>query len=425
VSYSNSNYVVLGMIIEAAAGADVASAIRRRLLEPHGLRQTFFGWADALPRPLVHGHTGDIDWAPLPRTSSYSASWTAAGMVAAPQDLARWARLLYGGHVLSEASMATMFDVSPGAASFGGNRRDEVLGQGQAFVGGGAGFSAVALYLPRAQVAVALTINDDLDVIRWGVVELTYRAILDGLAEDVLPRFPQGFADVPRIDQILLDDAALGQTSASGGAQAMVMFGYRALRLAIHPGDAAGSTLRLKVGDKSVVILGSGGDDAYRLDLDRKEWQVLEIPLHRILGRLGESTITSFGLTGNLGGTLYIDDVRLVAADAPPAPPTAVVESYQAGAPDAFRLQQNYPNPFNSSTVIPMELAREAHVTLTIHNLAGQTLATLIDNARPAGAYQLHWDGRDAAGRSLASGHYLYRLQAGNVVQSHKLLLLR
>ena len=62
---------------------------------------------------------------------------------------------------------------------------------------------------------------------------------------------------------------------------------------------------------------------------------------------------------------------------------------------------------------------------MSIHNLAGQKVTTLVEGERKAGAYTLCWDGTDDEGRELASGIYLYRLQAGGQVETRKLLLLR
>ena len=88
-----------------------------------------------------------------------------------------------------------------------------------------------------------------------------------------------------------------------------------------------------------------------------------------------------------------------------------------------FSLQQNYPNPFNPATTIVSASAGETK--LSIHNAAGQPVASLIDGFRRAGTYRLRWDGRDDAGRRLASGMYFYRLSAGTRVEARELLLLR
>ena len=94
--------------------------------------------------------------------------------------------------------------------------------------------------------------------------------------------------------------------------------------------------------------------------------------------------------------------------------------------PETFSLMANYPNPFNSRTVIRFALPTRADVHLALYNLAGQKVATLVSGPRPAGTYTVHWDGRDASGRDLASGVYLYRLRAGeHQVETRRLLLLR
>ncbi|NKB66232.1 MAG: SUMF1/EgtB/PvdO family nonheme iron enzyme [Candidatus Latescibacteria bacterium] len=92
---------------------------------------------------------------------------------------------------------------------------------------------------------------------------------------------------------------------------------------------------------------------------------------------------------------------------------------------NAYQLAQNYPNPFNAGTVIRFSLPTAAPVDLAVFNLAGQKVVTLAEGLRPAGQYRLEWDGRDAGGGELASGLFLYRLQAGDQVETRKLLLLR
>ena len=93
--------------------------------------------------------------------------------------------------------------------------------------------------------------------------------------------------------------------------------------------------------------------------------------------------------------------------------------------PREFSLAQNYPNPFNPATTIRFDLPRSEEIGLAVYNLTGQKVATLVHGLREAGAYTLRWDGRDDDGRELASGVYLYRLEAGERVETRKLLLLR
>jgi len=88
--------------------------------------------------------------------------------------------------------------------------------------------------------------------------------------------------------------------------------------------------------------------------------------------------------------------------------------------PSRFSLSQNYPNPFNPTTTISFDIPYRTRATLAVYNLLGQHIATLVDEEREAGRYQIEWN----AGSS-ASGVYLYRLQVGGFVSTKKLILLR
>jgi hypothetical protein len=89
-------------------------------------------------------------------------------------------------------------------------------------------------------------------------------------------------------------------------------------------------------------------------------------------------------------------------------------------APTAFVLHPNYPNPFNPSTLIRYELPEPGHVTLTVLNVLGQRVATLVDDGHAAGAYETTFDGGN-----LPSGVYLYRLEAGSHVRTRSMILLK
>jgi hypothetical protein len=92
---------------------------------------------------------------------------------------------------------------------------------------------------------------------------------------------------------------------------------------------------------------------------------------------------------------------------------------------NSFRLFQNYPNPFNPATVISWQLAVGSHVELVIYNLLGQRIRTLLNSRQSAGSHQVQWNGRDDNGEDVASGIYVFRLEAGEFVGSRKLLLVR
>ncbi|MDZ7266864.1 MAG: DUF5666 domain-containing protein [candidate division KSB1 bacterium] len=104
---------------------------------------------------------------------------------------------------------------------------------------------------------------------------------------------------------------------------------------------------------------------------------------------------------------------------------TGVQENHSPAAPGSFALWQNYPNPFNPSTVIRFALPQAGQMRLAVYNILGQPVRTLMEGVRPAGEFQVTWDGRDNRGRQVASGVYFYRLEAQGQVQTRKLTLMR
>ena len=103
---------------------------------------------------------------------------------------------------------------------------------------------------------------------------------------------------------------------------------------------------------------------------------------------------------------------------------STAIEEEREVTPTITRLMHNYPNPFNSATVIPFSLERQAHVRLEVFAVSGQRVRVLVNKPLPAGSHQLHWDGKDDHGRSVASGVYLYRLTPG-VAVTHRMVLLK
>jgi hypothetical protein len=120
-------------------------------------------------------------------------------------------------------------------------------------------------------------------------------------------------------------------------------------------------------------------------------------------------------------------EVEIDARDARNASLPCEIEIREA-APDTpvqHRVYPNHPNPFNPATRIDFELPREEVVRLAVYGLDGRRIVTLVDGVRPAGRHSVHWDGRDAHGEPVASGTYVYRLDAGRYTKTCKMTLLK
>jgi len=98
----------------------------------------------------------------------------------------------------------------------------------------------------------------------------------------------------------------------------------------------------------------------------------------------------------------------------------ALIRWQKSSQPKEYSLTQNYPNPFNQSTAISYQLPSLSHVELSIYNVAGQRVATLVSGQQPAGKYKVLWNAN-----RLSSGVYLYRIEAGEFQQSKKLTVMK
>ncbi|NUN69149.1 MAG: T9SS type A sorting domain-containing protein [Bacteroidetes bacterium] len=93
--------------------------------------------------------------------------------------------------------------------------------------------------------------------------------------------------------------------------------------------------------------------------------------------------------------------------------------------PVEFALEQNYPNPFNPSTTIQFALPSDASVRLTVYDILGREVRSLVNTDMAAGYHNVAWDGRNNKGTSVASGIYIYRIEAGQFISTKKMMLLK
>ena len=197
--------------------------------------------------------------------------------------------------------------------------------------------------------------------------------------------------------------------------EGLSLFGYTHLEFWINGGEGSGQ-------DPTIA-----GENLSHWGVvpEADTWILVSIPVSELPDLT--DPLSSFLIGGQVEETFYIDDMRLVPMEPPPPPPdpTAVEGAEGAVLPFVFGLSQNVPNPFNSRTAIRFALPLSGHAELAIYNLTGQRVTTLVEGVREAGTYTIRWDSRDDNGQELATGVYLYRLQAGAQVETRKLLLLR
>ncbi len=124
------------------------------------------------------------------------------------------------------------------------------------------------------------------------------------------------------------------------------------------------------------------------------------------------------------GGTVLPEFSGQVSYSVSYYPPTDADDA-NPGMSYSFDLDQNHPNPFNPATTVEYSLARKSHVNISVYNILGQKVITLVDGEQEAGPHHAVWEGRDGNGSQVASGIYFYKMVAGDYVQTRKMALMR
>ena len=101
------------------------------------------------------------------------------------------------------------------------------------------------------------------------------------------------------------------------------------------------------------------------------------------------------------------------------------IEKEDSAVPKVYTLEQNYPNPFNASTSIRYQLEKTSKVFLTVHNVNGQFITTLVNRKQEPGTYRVIWDGTDIYGVEVPSGTYVYVLKTPNYTEAKKMILVK
>jgi D-alanyl-D-alanine carboxypeptidase len=194
--YSNTNYILLGMIIEEATGSTVAEEFRSRFLTPLGLQETFMSVEEELGGPVAHGWF-DIDGdeilddviESMPMTAFMSIEWTAGAMFSSSRDLTRWTEALFSGEILTQASLDEMLTFH--SLSIPGNVYDGYgLGVGRFVVAGHRayghggetpGYRSLMVHMPESGVSITVLMNEVNGACLFSVTEGLVQTVQDYL----------------------------------------------------------------------------------------------------------------------------------------------------------------------------------------------------------------------------------------------------
>jgi D-alanyl-D-alanine carboxypeptidase len=173
--YSNTNYLLLGMIIEKATGSSLSAEFRSRFWDPLGI-EGYLSIQEEIPGRLAHVFGDDFHYGPAeedltfePRASHESIIFGSGGLFMTATDLARWSQALFGGQVLGEESMAEMLEFVPFRPAFnmrayglGVQRFERRFSSGREAIGhggGNIGSTTYMVYLPAYEVSIVVMVN--------------------------------------------------------------------------------------------------------------------------------------------------------------------------------------------------------------------------------------------------------------------------
>ncbi len=173
--------------------------------------------------------------------------------------------------------------------------------------------------------------------------------------------------------------------------------------------------------------LGDPFPDNLQTNVPTNQWTLISVPMSSlnpsgyVIHRINIQNYT------RLIPTYYVDNVRLVGASS-----VSAADDRPSALPSKFALEQNYPNPFNPSTRLSYELPKDAMVRLSIFDVLGQLVVTMVDQVQHAGNWSAEWRATNSHGSPVASGVYICRLEATRIddpsrtfVELRRMVLIR
>ncbi len=195
-----------------------------------------------------------------------------------------------------------------------------------------------------------------------------------------------------------------------------------------RPANFTGYYKFTSVGSDSLVILvsfgsskdsaGRGGGGSMVVKNTVNDYTEFNIPIYWASQNNPDSCIISFTVfpyspAAHAGTFFIIDDLSFTNN-------TTSVKNNLSQLPQSFNLSQNYPNPFNPTTTIDYQIPKQSHVRLSVYDILGNKVEDLVNENKSAGKYYINFNAS-----SLSSGTYFYQLEAGNYMQTKKLILIK
>ena len=222
--YSNTNYLLLAMIIEEATGSSLSTEFRERFWQSLGMENTYLSQEEEIPDNQAHVY-GDnfnndgsnIDLTFLPRASHESITYGSSGLFMTAENLARWSHALFGGDILQPQSMEEMLDVvefrphaNMRAYGLGVEVFERQLSSGEEAIGhagGNIGTTAYMVYLPETRVSVGVLVNafpdQSAEAITRGLIRTVLRE-LDAIGPiPYIAFFPYGLVIVCAVSSLV------------------------------------------------------------------------------------------------------------------------------------------------------------------------------------------------------------------------------
>ncbi|MBP1160678.1 serine hydrolase [Rhodococcus sp. PvR099] len=190
LEYSNTNFILLGMVVEKVSGDSMTNIIKGKILEPLGMKDTNFPTSNAFPEPHAQGYTTQTKDETLGVATDWNPSWgwAAGSMISTLDDLRTWAHALYKGDLLDADTQKQRLQMLPAEGIDG-------VGYGlgvfdvQGWIGHNGslpGYKSVVVYLPEKDLTMVILINSDVDTLDTGSSGVLATAITEVISPDHL-----------------------------------------------------------------------------------------------------------------------------------------------------------------------------------------------------------------------------------------------